>query len=404
MRETLLIFRQEFLRTIRRTGFIVLTLLMPLLVLLGIGIYQIASHTAKPPPSISQVGYVDEAGGFDQFTNQGNITFVIYATTDAATQALLARDISEYFIIPPDFVATGVIDRFIAQAELATPGATVVAIQNFLTDNLLNGKVSTDVITRVESTINLVTTQLNSSGQPAPESAGYNNIIVPGIFSLFLMMSLIFSSTYVLQSLAEEKENRLMEILMSSVSSTQLLAGKVAGLGAAGLLQVLVWIAVSPLLLNLASSSIGGVLSTIHVPFVFWIAAVIYFILGYFIFAMLSASVASVTSSVQEAQGLSSFYTILAVVPIWTVSALLLSPNSPVWVVLTIIPFTAPIEAMLRLGLTGVPWWQLLLSIGVLGLCIYGGLLLASRLLRAYMLMYGKRPGIREIVRSLRRA
>jgi ABC-2 type transport system permease protein len=86
------------------------------------------------------------------------------------------------------------------------------------------------------------------------------------------------------------------------------------------------------------------------------------------------------------------------------VSALLLSPNSPVWVVLTIIPFTAPIEAMLRLGLTGVPWWQLLLSIGVLGLCIYGGLLLASRLLRAYMLMYGKRPGIREIVRSLRRA
>jgi ABC-2 type transport system permease protein len=256
----------------------------------------------------------------------------------------------------------------------------------------------------VESGVNVATTTLNAQGTPVAVQPGYANFIVPVIFSIFLLMALVFTSTYVLQSLAEEKENRLMEILISSVSARQLLAGKVAGLGAAGLLQVLIWIVLSPLLLALASASVGGILATIHVPFMFWIAAVVYFLLGYFIFAMLSASVAAVTSSIQEAQGLSGFYSILAVVPLWTISLLILSPSSPVWVLLSIFPFTAPVEVMLRLGLTGVPWWQVALSVGVLLLCVVGGLLLASRLLQTYMLMYGKRPGLRQIFRAVHRS
>jgi ABC-2 type transport system permease protein len=79
-------------------------------------------------------------------------------------------------------------------------------------------------------------------------------------------------------------------------------------------------------------------------------------------------------------------------------------PYSPAWVVLSIFPFSAPVLVILRLGLTGVPGWQLAASIAVLVSCIIGGLLLASKLLRTYMLMYGKRPNLKEIVRSLRHA
>ena len=110
MNKTLLIFRHEFLKTIKRTGFIILTLALPVLALLGIGIFHIASGVAKPPAEVTKIGYVDEVGGFDQFTTQGNITLVRFDTPEAATQALIKKDITEYFVIPPDFISTGIIN------------------------------------------------------------------------------------------------------------------------------------------------------------------------------------------------------------------------------------------------------------------------------------------------------
>jgi len=88
--------------------------------------------------------------------------------------------------------------------------------------------------------------------------------------------------------------------------------------------------------------------------------------------------------------------------PFWFYSLLLLFPNSPVWVVFSIFPFSAPVLVMLRLGMTGVPAWQLAISIAVMVLSIIGGLLLAAKLLRTYILMYGNRPSLGEIIRNLR--
>ena len=193
-----------------------------------------------------------------------------------------------------------------------------------------------------------------------------------------------------------------MEILLSSISTRQLIIGKVLGIGIAGLAQVIVWAISMPFLLNLASSSIGGFLSTIQVPANFWVLGVTYFILGYLLFAVLSAGVAAISTSVREGQGLASIFTLFAVAPFWFYSLLMLFPNSPIWVVFSIFPFSAPVLVMLRLGMTGVPAWQLAASISVLVLSIVGGLLLAAKLLRTYILMYGKRPGLGEIIRNLR--
>jgi ABC-2 type transport system permease protein len=402
MNKTLAIIKNEFSKTIRRGGYIFLTLLLPVLGLLFIGVYQIVSNVSKPPAETAKIGYVDDMGGFTQYLWQGNFVFEPFVDETAAKQALLDGEVSQYIVIPSNLVSSGVIARYALNRELEAPPAVLSAVQSFTTGNLLAGKVTDDIIVRVESSVGLRTIQLGPSGEPIPSHGGYASFIIPGIFSFFLLMSLIFSSTYVLQSLGEEKENRLLEILVSSVSTRQLLVGKVLGLGAAGLLQVLVWIVSLPLLLSAASASVGGILVGIHVPASFWLLAVVYFILGYLIFAVLSASVAAVTSTVQEAQGISSIYTLMAVVPMWTLSMMLVSPDKPAWVVLSIFPFTAPVEVMLRLGLTGVPAWQLALSIGVLALSVAGGLVLASRLLRSYMLNYGKRPGLKQIFKSLR--
>ena len=402
MHKTFIILRHEFLKTIKRTGFIILTLALPVLALLAIGIFQIAAGVARPPAEVTQIGYVDELGGFNGYTTQGNINLVRYETRESATQALLNKDISEYFVVPQDLVSRGQIDLYSAQKRLGASTGTAAAIQNFVIGNLLSGKTPEDVISRVETPLNLVSVTLTPTGEVAPQQGGFANFLVPGIFSILLVLALVFTSTYVLQSLGEEKENRLMEILLSSVSTRQLLAGKVLGLGAAGLMQVIVWVITLPLLLALASSAIGGFISTVQVPVSFWVLGIIYFILGYLLFAVLSASVAAITSTVQEGQGLAGLYTVFAAAPLWFISVLIYFPDSPVWVVLTIFPFTAPVLVMLRLGATGVPAWQLAVSLTVLALCFLGGLLLAARLLRSYMLLYGKRPGLRQIIRSLR--
>ena len=402
MNKILLIFRHELMHTLRRVGFIILTLAVPVLALLGMGIFRIVSGITAPPAEVTKIGYVDEPGIFSQFNTQGNLEFVNFNTIEAATQALIDKDVTEYFVIPQDFVETGMVSFYSTQRQLIPPEGTISAVQKFITSNLLSGKVSPSVITRVESSINAISITLTSTGEVAPQQGGFANFILPAIFGVLLAFSLMFSSIYVLQSLSEEKENRLMEILLSSVSTRQLLTGKVLGLGAAGLLQVIFWAITLPLLMNLASSSIGGFLSSIQVPLSFWILGIVYFILGYTIFAVLSAGIAAVTSNLQEANGLSAIYSIFNFAPFWFFSVLMLFPTSPAWVVLTIFPLTAPVLTMLRLGVTGVPVWQMAVNIILLILSILGGLWMDSKLLRAYMLMYGKRPGIGQIIRSLR--
>jgi ABC-2 type transport system permease protein len=402
MNKTLLIYRHELIYTLRRVGFIVLTLSLPVLALLGIVVFHVFSGVARPPAEVTTIGYVDKLGGFDQFTDQGNISFLRFDTTEDATQSLIKKDVAEYFVIPSDYISTTIIQRYTLQKEVTPPVATSTAIKNFITGNLLTGKVPVSEIKIVEYPLNLVTTTLTATGAVASEQGGLADLIVPGVFSLLLALSLTFSSAYVLQGLGEEKENRLMEILLSSVSTRQLVIGKVLGIGTAGLVQVVVWVISIPLLLNLASSSIGGILSMIQIPANFLVLGVAYFILGYLLFAVLSAAVAAISPTAKEAQGLAGLFTLFAVAPFWFYSLLMLFPNNPVWVVFSIFPFSAPVLVMLRFGMTGVPAWQVGVSMTVLVLSVLGGLLLAAKLLRIYLLMYGKRPRLGEIIRSLR--
>jgi ABC-2 type transport system permease protein len=402
MNKTLLILRHEFRHMMKRRGFIVMTLIVPIIALLLIVVSQLVSGIAMPTVEIATIGYVDELGGFQQYTSQGNITLVRFDTPEEATDALINGDINEYFVIPPDYISTGVINRYTLEKQLAaSPGVTTV-INNFLTSNLLAGKVPEATVARIEAPLNLVTTRLTETGAVAPEQGGYGALIIPFVFSILLALSIIFSSTYLLQGLGDEKENRLIEILLSSVSARQLLTGKVLGIGAAGLAQVAVWAISAPLLLNLASSSIGGFISTIQLPANFIVLAVVYFILGYLLFSVISASIGAISSNSREGQQLIGVFTIPALIPLWFTSLLMFFPDNPAWVFFTIFPLSAPVEVIMRLGVSVIPAWQLVASMAVLVLSIIGILFLTIRIFRTYLLMYGKRPSFGEVLRNLR--
>ena len=405
MNKTRLIFKHEFLTTIKRVGFIIMTLIVPVLALLAIGIFQLVSAIMDPSEvETTTIGYVDEVGGFDQFTAQGPIELVRYDTQDDATKALINNDVAEYFIIPRDYTSTGVINHYTLEKQPETPRPTVAAIKKFLTSNMLAGKVPQATVNVIDAPLYLLTTRLTETGDVATEQGGYGNVIVPGIFSFLLAFSIIFSASYMLSGLVQEKENRLIEVLLSSVSTRQLITGKVLGLGAAGLIQVAVWLVSLPLLLNLASSTFGGFFSGIQLPANFIALGLVYFILGYLLFVVVAAGIGAVSTNTQEGQQLLTALTMPVFIPFWFGSLLFLFPNSPIWVFLSIFPVTAPVTTMLRLGVSDVPVWQLAVSILVLGISIFGVLYIAIRVFNIYLLMYGKRPKLGEIFRTLRNA
>jgi len=401
--KTLLIFRHEFLHAIKRKGFIILTIIVPVLALIGIGVFQLVSTDEPPLVERVTIGYVDEAGGFDQYTTQGYIELVRFDMPSDATAALINGDVAEYFVIPSGYLSAGIINRYTLERQLETPPAITTGIKNFLTSNMLADKVPPETVYRIEAPLELVTTRLTETGEIATEQGGYGNVIIPAMFSLLLALSLQASTVYLVQGLGDEKESRLIEVLLSSVSPRQLLTGKVLGLGAAGLVQVVVWLASLPLLLNLASSTIGGFFGTIQLPANFLVLGIVYFLLGYSLFAALSAGVGAISPSVREGQQLSMIYAMLVYVPLWFASFLFIFPDSPIWSVLTIFPVTAPIAVMLRLGVTGIAAWELAASLAVMVLSIILVMFLAIRAFRVYLLMYGKRPAWGEIIRSLRR-
>jgi ABC-2 type transport system permease protein len=405
MNKTTLIFRHEFLHTMKRVGFIVMTLIIPVLALLGIGIFRLVGEIMKPPEVKEvSIGYVDRVGGFDGYTVQGNIQLVPYDTPELATGALLDKTLTEYFVIPADYLTTGIINRYTLEKQLETPPGTAAAIKRFLANNMLSGKVPENIAILVQYPANILVTRLTETGEVATEQGGYGNLLVPGIFSFLLAFSLIFSASYMVSGLVDEKENRLIEVLLSSISTRQLITGKVLGFGAAGLIQVAVWLVSLPLLLNLASSTFGGFFSGIQLPGNFIILGIIYFVLAYLLFAVVAAGVGAISPSSREGQQLASMLTMPVFIPFWFGSLLFIFPNHPFWVFLSIFPITAPVTTILRLGVSGVPVWQLAVSIIVMVLSIIGALWVTTRVLRMYLLMYGKRPKMGEIIRNLRNA
>jgi ABC-2 type transport system permease protein len=217
-------------------------------------------------------------------------------------------------------------------------------------------------------------------------------------------MAIFTSSGFLLQGLGEEKENRVMEILLSSVSSTQLITGKVLGLGCAGLIQIGVWLVSARILADMASTSIGGILSGLSIPTDYLIVSLIYFVTGYLLFAIIMAGAGSIGATARESQQFSTIFTLMAVVPFFFMIQILESPAGALAQFLTFFPMTAPITVIMRMAVIDIPIWELGVSIAIMVVSIFGSILLAAKIFRTFLLMHGKTPKMGEIIKTLRQA
>lgn len=403
MKKTLIIARHEFSQVIRRKGFYLITLGLPFVAFLGLFINNIVQDIDKEPatPDHQNIGYVDYTGVFAGHTEQPNLNFIPYSDEEQARQDLIAEEIDEYFVIPEEYLQIGGVDRYTPERELEVPVETWYQIRDFLLNNLLADEVSDDLLNRAKTPVLLTSWHVDETGQISEPPDELQAILVPYIFGLLFIMSIFMTSGYLMYSVTEEKENRIMEVLLSSVSVKQLLTGKIIGLGASGLIQIIIWLLTIRIFLEVGSVDIEA-LNDIDFPPSILLFGVIYFLLGYGLFSILYAGLGSMSSSPRESQQMVGIFVMPAVVPLILMSVIGEHPEGGIAQALTFIPITAPTTAMMRLANTNIPSWELALSIALLMGSIALGLWLVARVFRAYLLMYGKRPTIKELVRTLR--
>jgi len=397
----------EFMKMVKSKGFIIVSLLFPLFTLLAIGGYQLLQsiNTQNVESKVTTVGYVDRAGGFDYIGDYGDISFIRYESKEEATSELLVGELDEYFIIPEDYISSGVVNRFTLEKELEPPGGVIRAVRDFLLSNMLQDEVNDDILARAKSPAGFVSTRLDESGNVSPEQGGLlGAFLIPYLFGILFWIAVLSGSFTLLEGLSEEKENRIMEILISSISTKQLLAGKIIGLGTAGLLQIIFWFVSARFIAGLASAAIGGMFSNLEIPTRLLVLGIVYFILGYLIFGIIFSIIGSIVPTYREGQQVSFLLMPLGVLPLVITPFFAENASHPLTYILTFFPISAPVTSMIRIAIGNIPSWQLILTIFILVLSAVGLLFIGAKIIRSFLLMYGKRPTLREIVHSLRQA
>ena len=273
-------------------------------------------------------------------------------------------------------------------------------------DRLASAGYDTEEIGRLTRGVDLETIRVTEEGTEADTGLG-DLAVALGLFFM-LYMTIIIYGNLVMQSVLEEKSNRVVEIVISTLKPSELMAGKLLGVGGAGLTQLGIWIA-SALVLTapgivtaVATLPEGMKLPEIQGAVVFHFFAL--FVLGYVMYASFYALIGSAFNSPQEAQQLASVGVMFLVAPMLFFMPVLNDPDSTLSVVLSLIPPFTPLIMMLRVAIKVPPFWQLALSyVLAVGFAVFM-VWLCARVYRVGILMYGKRPTIQELWRWMRYA
>ena len=397
MSKILIVMRHEFLALVTKPSFWIGLIGVPIFMAVIMGI-TIVSSTAATASAIASRQNRSDVQGYVDFSEmiravpEGS-TWRAFEDEAGAKAALEAGEISGYFVVPQDYVDTGNV-RFVSK-EFSPMDSPTGRFDSVLKYNLLGGDAerlaafNTPVVIGTEVATAPPTTK-GGSGAPFP--------IIPMAVAIMFSIVLVTAASYLMQSVTTEKENRVIEVLMSSVTPVQMLTGKVLGLGLIGLAQMALWLlsGLAALRFIPAGASLGTVDGgTIAV-------ALVFFVLGYFIYASLLAGLGALMPGAREAAQYTFFVIVPLFIPLYLNTAISLEPDGPLAVVLSLIPFTSPVAMVMRMTGTDVPAWQIGLALALLVVAVVLVIVLASRLFRAQSLLRGTKPSLREVAMALR--
>lgn len=430
----------EFLTAVKRVGYLVATFGMPLFVA-GYGlIVAIPAYFAqKDQDARALYGVVDEAAvlaitdevaaprvqlteelkeavaalgsgaraHLDAALEDSNFIFKPFATESAARAALAARDVKGYFVLPKDYMTTGVVDIYSPDTVSISGSDSRSAFGNLIRERLTAGRVDPALAQRLVSPMKdprRFSVTRTGDVVDGSRAASAVRIAVPLVFTVLFLMSVLMTSGYLMQGTATEKENKVVEVLLASANPQEILAGKLIGLAGAGLLQISVWllmalgtgISVVPLLLS----------ANVSIPWSAVALAVPLFLIAFLFFGSLIMGTGSLGSNMREAQQLAMAWSLLAALPLIMMGVLIRDPHGVLGRVLTWIPFTAAPTIMMRTSMdaSAIAWWEIAGSFLVMILATWFAIRLGARLFRVGLLSVGARPSFREIWRQARLA
>src|SRR5450755_777637 len=432
MHNTWLIIRREYLERIRSKAFIIMTLLMPLFM----------ASTILIPAMLSDM----KSGGTRRIVLVANNPEI----AEAVKQQLMApqQQNSETPDAKSDQAKPGqkaTVPRYAIDVSTNATDAERTSLRQQITDGKIDGflwladndlasrKVvynardvtdfgeSIELRNAVQSAV--VKRQLAQKGMSGVEvetllkpidldsiriekgkegASGISVFLVSFTMVMLLYVNVLVYGVAVMRSIIEEKSSRILEVLLSTVTAKQLLAGKIVGVGAVGLTQIIIWVAVAGAFSVPGLIASRSMLSSIHIPMAGVVAFGVFFILGYFLYSTMYAALGAMVNSDQEAQQVQWPAMLPIIFSIVLSTPVLQHPNSSLAFWTSMVPFFAPILMFVRIMVETPPMWQIVLCIALMLLTTWGMLGLSSRIYRVGILMYGKRPTLPELRKWLK--
>jgi ABC-2 type transport system permease protein len=430
MRNTFLVLKREYLERVQKKSFLISTLLLPALMYamivlpaklatLKVGkprhIVVVASNTAFGDAVKAELAAPTKQEKAlptrnDNLRDSAQATYIVdvdLTATEAERAALRAR------------VTKGELDGFIWATDEAIAGRKVTYAARETTDfvepitltravtqasikqNLQGRGMTPKDIGDLFKSIDMDVLTIKAGGD-TKVTGGPMAFMGPFVMAMLLYMTVILYAVAVMRAVLEEKNSRVMEVLLSSVTSQQLMTGKVLGVGAVGITQILIWVAmfigvISP---AMAGGALGGI--QIPRPAMLWFG--VFYALGYVLYSTLYAALGAMVNSEQEAQQWQTFIMLPLIISVMLMMFIVRQPNSALAFWGSMVPLVAPILMYVRIAVQTPPLWQILVSIALMVATIYGMLVLCGRIYRIGILMYGKRPTLPEIMKWIKYA
>jgi amidase len=425
----------EFLQAVKRPGYLIATFGMPLFLAAYAGIIAVPAYFAmrsgkepavhgvvdaagllqlqgdersQPRPIPEEVKKMVDAAGqsaaLDQVDLDEEFVFRPFASEADARAALTSRAIKGYFVLPADYLERGGVDVYTLESIDLTRAESRSAFARLLRERLVATRLAPPVSERVVDPLKdtrrfsvSTTGQLTDGGN----TASIVRIAVPILFTVLFLMSVLMTSGFLMQGTATEKENKVVEVLLASANPDEILSGKLLGLGGAGLLQIVVWLAL------LAAGGLGIVpmimASQIEMPWASIALAVPLFLMAFLFYGSLMLGTGSLGSNMREAQQLAMVWSLTAALPLMMMAALLREPHGIVARVMTLVPFSAAPLIIFRTStdMASLAWWEIFTALALLVLSTWVALRVGARLFRVGLLS-ASRPKLREILRQAR--
>jgi ABC-2 type transport system permease protein len=414
MREALLVAKREYLERIRSKAFLFMTIAFPLLMSLSFGGSFLASKlgggekhivVASNDAALAQ-GVVDEL----KAKKNSHQTADLLAPASEADHAALTRrvdtkDIDGYLWLEsePGKVMPEATYVSRGSADLFTGDALESAVNRALMRQQLSKRgIGNNDIDGLLQRVDLKTIQVKQGKTSSSDT-------MKSFFGAYLMVFLLYFVTVyygmnVARSVVEEKTSRVFEVLLSTTRPESLMAGKLLGVGAAGMTQLGIWFGAAIVLSgSTLSATLGkGGLAAFGITGLQLVFFVTYFLLGFLFYSALAAGFGASVSTEQEIQQFSMIIVMPLLVGLILMTYILANPTALPVVLLSLFPPCTPVVMYLRISQQVPPWWQLALSVALMVAFIWAAIWVASRIYRVGILMYGKRATLPEMLRWLR--